>query len=103
MDAGAQRLGHRSEKEPEGDWRPKLCNRGRIYARYVQKFRIRGKDDRADVKRNGVYLSEKEKKIATDGTLVWNYGPNKGKALGLQEMARRKAEMHKQGMYDRLR
>ncbi len=60
-------------------------------------------DHRTHVTPNGVYLTENEKKIATDGTLVWNYGPNKGKALGLQEMARRKAEMHKQGMYDRLR
>ncbi len=49
-----------------------------------------------------VYLTEGERQRATDGTLVWNFGPNRGKPIGIQEMARRKAELHKQGAYNRL-
>jgi len=59
-------------------------------------------DHRTHVTPDGVYLTENEKKIATDGTLVFNFGPNKGKAIGIHEMARRKSEMSKQGYYDRL-
>jgi hypothetical protein len=60
-------------------------------------------DHRTHVTDDGrVYLTENEKKIATDGTLTFSHGPNKGKPLGIKEFARRKAELHKQGMYDRL-
>jgi hypothetical protein len=55
--------------------------------------------------RNGgkdVFLTKGERERATDGTLVWNYGPNKGKPLGIQEFARRKAEMVREGRFDRL-
>ena len=51
---------------------------------------------------SGVYLTANEKKIATDGTLVWNYGPNKGKPLGTQEFARRKQQQIADGMHNRL-
>jgi hypothetical protein len=40
-----------------------------------------------------VRLSKAEYEKATDGTLVWNYGPNKGKPLGAHEYARRKIAM----------
>jgi hypothetical protein len=40
-----------------------------------------------------VRLSKAEYEKATDGTLVWNYGPNKGKPLGAHEYARRKVAM----------
>src|SRR5713101_7721851 len=59
-------------------------------------------DHRTHVTDDGVYLTSNERKIATDGTLVWNHGPNRGKPLGLQEMARRKSELAKQGAYNRL-
>ncbi len=53
-----------------------------------------------------VVLTPGEQARATDGTLIWNYDdPNgkfkKGQAIGVQEMARRKLAMQKQGMYDR--
>jgi hypothetical protein len=59
-------------------------------------------DHRTHVNSGSVYLTPNERKMATDGTLVHNSGPLRGKPLGLQEMARRKAEMAKQGMYHRL-
>jgi hypothetical protein len=59
-------------------------------------------DHRTHVTSNGVYLTENEKKIAQDGTLVFNAGPRRGQPIGIQEMARRKSEMHKQGLYHRL-
>jgi hypothetical protein len=49
-----------------------------------------------------VYLTENEKKIATDGTLVWNYGPNKGKPLGTAEFAKRKAAQIAAGLHNKL-
>lgn len=49
-----------------------------------------------------VFLTRGEKERATDGTLIWNYGPNKGKPIGVAEMARRKIELNKQQMYTRL-
>ena len=55
-----------------------------------------------------VTLSRSEAATATDGTLVWNYDDTsgqkrykKGDPIGIQEMARRKAAMTKQGAYDR--
>lgn len=48
-----------------------------------------------------VKLSPNEVKAATDGTLVWNTGPNKGKPIGVQEMARRKDILTKDGQYSR--
>lgn len=46
-----------------------------------------------------VNLSAGEVKNATDGTLIWNYGPNKGKPIGTQEMARRKALLQRDDKY----
>jgi hypothetical protein len=46
-----------------------------------------------------VYLTPGERKTATDGTLTWATGPNKGKPLGLQEFSRRKAAMIASGGY----
>jgi hypothetical protein len=65
---------------------------------------INPRDVRTHIRDGGrsVYLTDGEKKTATDGTLVWNYGPSKGKPIGVQEMARRKIELNKQQMYTRL-
>jgi hypothetical protein len=49
-----------------------------------------------------VFLTENERKISTDGTLVWNYGPNKGKPLGTAEFARRKAAQITAGLHNKL-
>jgi len=49
-----------------------------------------------------VYLTENERKIATDGTLTFSHGPNRGKPLGLQEYSRRKAAMIAEGRYNKL-
>jgi len=56
-----------------------------------------------------VRLTKREATSATDGTLVWNYpdptGQNrwqKGDPIGLKEMARRKVEGMKNGLYDKL-
>jgi hypothetical protein len=55
-----------------------------------------------------VKLSQREAVAAQDGTLIWNYpdptGQNrwkKGEPIGIQEMARRKREGMKQGLYDK--
>lgn len=55
-----------------------------------------------------VKLSQREAVAAQDGTLIWNYpdptGKNrwkKGEPIGIQEMARRKREGMKQGLYDK--
>jgi len=55
-----------------------------------------------------VRLTKGEAASATDGTLVWNYpdptGQNrwkKGEPIGLSEMARRKHEGKKSGLYDK--
>lgn len=55
-----------------------------------------------------VRLTRDEAATATDGTLVWNYDDpsgqkrfRKGDPIGIQEMARRKASLTKQGAYDR--
>jgi hypothetical protein len=55
-----------------------------------------------------VKLSQREAMAAQDGTLIWNYpdptGQNrwkKGEPIGIQEMARRKREGMKQGLYDK--
>lgn len=49
-----------------------------------------------------VNLSPNEVKSATDGTIVWNTGPNKGKPIGTQEMARRKALLQRDGKYSNI-
>ncbi len=55
-----------------------------------------------------VKLTAGEARSATDGTLIWNYddpsGQNrfkKGDPIGIAEMARRKHEGQKQGLYDK--
>lgn len=55
-----------------------------------------------------VRLSQGEAQAATDGTHVWNYDDpspqkrfRKGEPIGVQEFARRKAALTKQGAYDR--
>ena len=55
-----------------------------------------------------VKLTKREAASATDGTLVWNYDDptgqkrwTKGDPIGLAEMARRKHEGMKNGLYDR--
>lgn len=53
-----------------------------------------------------VRLTQREVTAATDGTVCWNYDdPNgkfkKGDSVGVQEFARRKSIMKKQGLYDR--
>ena len=55
-----------------------------------------------------VKLSQREALAAKDGTLIWNYpdptGQNrwkKGEPIGIEEMARRKREGMKQGLYDK--
>ena len=53
-----------------------------------------------------VRLTAREAQAAQDGTHVWNYDdPNKkfkkGDPIGIQEFARRKRELTKQGAYDR--
>jgi hypothetical protein len=61
-----------------------------------------------DNRGNQVYLTKNEAASATDGTLVWNYDDpsgkdryKKGQPIGIQEMARRKLEMQKRGLYDK--
>lgn len=53
-----------------------------------------------------VQLSPGEQRVATDGTITWNYddpkvGAKKGEPIGMREYARRKLELTKQGAYDR--
>lgn len=53
-----------------------------------------------------VTLTQREATAATDGTHIWNYSdPNgkfkKGDPIGVQEFARRKVQMQKEGHYDR--
>ena len=57
---------------------------------------------------NEVRLTKTEAQAAQDGTLVWNYDDpsgqkrfKKGDPIGIQEFARRKREMQRQGLYDR--
>jgi hypothetical protein len=56
-----------------------------------------------------VRLTAAEAKSATDGTLVWNYDDptgkgrfKKGDSIGIQEMARRKAALTKEGRYQNI-
>lgn len=49
---------------------------------------------------NVVKLSPGEARAATDGSIVWNSGPNKGEPIGVKEYARRKAMMMKSGAYE---
>lgn len=46
-----------------------------------------------------VTLTRGEADNATNGTIVWNTGPNKGKPIGHKEMARRKILLQKEGRY----
>jgi hypothetical protein len=57
---------------------------------------------------NEVTLSRREAAAATDGTHIWNYDDpspqkrfKKGEPIGVQEFARRKRELTKQGAYDK--
>jgi len=49
-----------------------------------------------------VFLSAGEAKSATDGTLLWNVGPNRGKPIGIEEASRRKRAMIAEGRYRQL-
>ena len=49
---------------------------------------------------NVIKLSAGEAKAATDGTILWNHGPDKGKPIGVKEYARRKALMQREGLYN---
>jgi hypothetical protein len=53
------------------------------------------------VRGSQVFLTEGEAKAA-DETIIWNYGPNKGKPIGRAEYARRKSAMVAEGRYNRL-
>lgn len=58
--------------------------------------------DGGDISSGGpsvVKLSPGEARAATDGSIVWNSGPNKGEPIGVKEYARRKSIMMKQGQY----
>lgn len=46
-----------------------------------------------------VKLTPGEARAATDGSIVWNFGPKKGEPIGVKEYARRKSVMMKQGAY----
>jgi len=48
---------------------------------------------------NIVKLSSGEARAATDGSIVWNAGANKGDPIGVKEYARRKSLMIKNGQY----
>jgi len=48
---------------------------------------------------NIVKLSSGEARAATDGSIVWNAGANKGEPIGVKEYARRKSLMIKNGQY----
>lgn len=57
-------------------------------------------------KGGSVQLTQREAAAATDGTHVWNWNDpsgkfKKGDPIGLQEMARRKMTMQRQGLYDK--
>lgn len=46
-----------------------------------------------------VKLTPGEARAATDGSIIWNAGPNRGEPIGVKEYARRKSIMMKQGQY----
>ena len=48
---------------------------------------------------NVIKLSSGEARAATDGSIVWNAGANKGEPIGVKEYARRKSLMIKSGQY----
>ena len=48
---------------------------------------------------NVIKLSSGEARAATDGSIVWNAGANKGEPIGVKEYARRKSLMMKSGQY----
>jgi hypothetical protein len=49
-----------------------------------------------------VHLTKKEYEAATDGSLTWESGPNRGKPLGLREYVRRRQLMDKDPRWQRL-
>jgi hypothetical protein len=55
-----------------------------------------------DLGSGGVFLTKGERAAATDGTICWQYGPKKNSPIGLEEYARRKREMIRQGSYRKL-
>lgn len=67
-----------------------------------------GSNGSSAISGNTVTLTQGEAKAATDGTVVWNWDDptgqkrwKKGDPIGIQEFARRKREMTKQGAYDK--
>lgn len=61
----------------------------------------RGSDDVGmDSGKVTVKLSRSEQSMATDGTMIWNYGPLKGQPIGVKEYARRKAALQKDGRFE---
>jgi hypothetical protein len=63
---------------------------------------INPNDVNTHVQDGGVFLTKGERERANDGSIVWNTGPNKGKAVGNAEYARRKAAMIAEGRYNKL-
>jgi hypothetical protein len=49
-----------------------------------------------------VHLTKGEYERSKDGSLIWNYGPKKGQAIGPEEFARRKLAMMQQGVWDKM-
>lgn len=47
-----------------------------------------------------IKLTAGEARAATDGTITFTYGPNKGQPIGVKEYARRKAAMQRDGRYN---
>jgi hypothetical protein len=61
-------------------------------------------DVNTHIRRGGaeVVLTKGEKAAATDGTLLWATGPDRGKPIGVTEFARRKVQMAREGRYHQL-
>jgi hypothetical protein len=66
-----------------------------------QSFNYDRNNPNTHVRGSNVFLTEGEAKAA-DETIIWNYGPNKGKPVGRAEYARRKAAMVAEGRYNKL-
>ncbi len=61
---------------------------------------VRGSTSNGGEKSTSVDLTEGEQRTATDGTIIWNYGPNKGEPIGVREYARRKLAQQKAGRFE---
>jgi hypothetical protein len=66
-----------------------------------QSFSYDRNNPNTHVRGSNVFLTEGEAKAA-DETIIWNYGPNKGKPIGRAEYARRKAAMVAEGRYNKM-